>query len=81
MKLKLFLLLALAAIVAGCKDANCYECELRYQSNNNKVPDTVWPGTYVNGCDDTTESYLKANPIYITDGSGNIIHDYYWSCK
>jgi hypothetical protein len=81
MKTKLLLLLAVCYMVAGCKDANCFKCQLRYQPNGEKVPQSIWPATYIEGCDDTTESHLEANPILIQDLSGNVVHDYYWDCK
>lgn len=81
MKRILLFAFVLAVAGTGCKKANCFECQLRYQSNNNEVPESVWPSTYIEGCDDTTESHLEANPIHIEDGGGNVIHDYYWDCK
>jgi len=81
MKEFLLFVFLLAVVGSGCKKSNCFKCQLRYQSNNTKVPDSVWPSPYIEGCDDVTEESLKANPIHIEDGGGNVIHDYYWDCK
>jgi hypothetical protein len=81
MRIKLLLLLAFCYMMPGCKDISCFKCQLRYQSNGKEVPQSAWPATYIEGCDDTTESHLEANPIYLEDGAGNAIHDYYWDCN